>query len=117
MRLKLNEEYGNKYLTTELGIIFYNNGKNNKYIEIDNNIFDSNRELKELVRQGLLIREDSKKEEPKKDSKKEELKKDSKKEEPKKDSKKEEPKKETKESYSYSNDLNQESTNSNEKLK
>lgn len=62
--LKLNDNYANSFLTTNHGEIFYlewEKQQRPEYVEVEKQKFLESKELKEYVRQGILIR----KQEPK----------------------------------------------------
>jgi len=74
VKLKLNENYSNDFLTTMRGEAFFKDWqKQNRpeWVEIDDDAFEKDIEIKKLVSQGTLIVKKEKKKEVKKESKKE----------------------------------------------
>lgn len=64
--LKLNDNYANSFLTTNHGEIFYlewEKQQRPEYVKVEKQKFLESKELKEYVRQGILVR----KQEPKKE--------------------------------------------------
>ena len=82
VKLKLNENYSNDFLTTMRGEAFFKDWQEQnrpEWVEIDDDAFEKDIELKKLVSQGTLIVKKEKKKEANKEVKKE-VKKEAKKE-------------------------------------
>jgi hypothetical protein len=72
VKLKLNDNYSNDFLTTLNGVAFFKEWKKQnraEWVEINDNNFNKNIELKNLVNQGTLIRKKEDKIEIKKEDK------------------------------------------------
>jgi len=74
VKLKLNENYSNQFLTTLRGELFFRDWKEQnrpEYVEISEEIFRTDSELKQLVRMGILIKKEEKNNEQEKEQDKE----------------------------------------------
>ena len=63
VKLKLNENYSNQFLTTDMGVAFYKNWKEQnrpEYVEVSDDDYKT-KEMQNLVRQKILILKEEKK--------------------------------------------------------